>query len=144
LRKTVATAFQNSASAPAPGQEMARWMAAHLEGFDAVIAIDDFHRASDDVEVSRFVAALIARTKSQIQWILATRSTLDLPVASWLAYGDAHFVIGESDLAFLDDEALELSGCAGQPLTAQALRGVMDATSGWPVALGLALRSSTM
>ncbi len=144
LRKTVATAFQNSASAAAPGQEMARWMAAHLEGFDGVIAIDDFHRASDDIEVSRFVASLIARTKPQIQWVLATRSTLDLPVASWLAYGEAHFIVGDRDLTFRDGEALELSEVAGHALSSQALRGVMDATSGWPVALGLALRSSTV
>lgn len=144
LRKTVATAFQNSASAAAPGHEMARWMAAHLEGFDGIIAIDDFHRASEDIEVSRFVASLIARTKAQIQWVLATRSTLDLPVASWLAYGDAHFVIGDRDLTFLDDETLELSQGAGQALSARALRGVMDATSGWPVALGLALRSASV
>jgi ATP/maltotriose-dependent transcriptional regulator MalT len=144
LRKTVATAFQNSASASAPGHEMARWMAAHLEGFDGIIAIDDFHRASEDIEVSRFVASLIARTKAQIQWVLATRSTLDLPVASWLAYGEAHFIIGDRDLTFQDDEAVELSEGAGQVLSARALRGVMDATSGWPVALGLALRSASV
>ncbi len=144
LRKTVATAFQNSASAAAPGIEMARWMAAHLEGFDGIIAIDDFHRASEDIEVSRFVASLIARTKPHIQWVLATRSTLDLPVASWLAYGEAHFVIGDRDLTFLDDETLELSESGGQVLSARALRGVMDATSGWPVALGLALRSASV
>lgn len=142
LRKTVATAYQNSASAAAPGQEMARWMAAHLEGFDGVIAIDDFHRASEDIEVSRFLAALIARTKPRTQWVLATRSTLDLPVASWLAYGETHFVIGDRDLTFRDDEALALSKGVGQTLSQQALRGVMSATSGWPVALGLALRSS--
>ncbi len=144
LRKTVATAFQNSASAAAPGHEMARWMAAHLEDFEGVIAIDDFHRASDDIEVSRFVASLIARTKPLIRWILATRSTLDLPVASWLAYGDAHFVVGDRDLRFLDDETLELSRSTGQTLSARALRGVMDATAGWPVALGLALRSDSV
>ena len=143
LRKTVATAYQNSASAAAPGQEMARWMAAHLDEFDGVVAVDDFHRAGEDIEVSRFLDSLIARTKSQIQWVLATRSTLDLPVASWLAYGDAHFIIGDRDLTFLDEETLKLSEGAGQTLSAQTLRGVMDATSGWPVALGLALRSST-
>ncbi len=144
LRKTVATAFQNSASAAAPGIEMARWMAAHLEAFEGTVAIDDFHRASEDVEVSRFVASLIARTKPRVQWVLATRSTLDLPVASWLAYGEAHFVIGDRDLRFLDDEALELSQGAGQVWSPRALRGVMDATSGWPVALGLALRSTSV
>jgi ATP/maltotriose-dependent transcriptional regulator MalT len=143
LRKTVATAYQNSASAAAPGQEMARWMAAHLDEFDGVIAVDDFHRAGEDIEVSRFLASLIARTKSRTQWVLATRSTLDLPVASWLAYGEAHFIIGDRDLIFHDEEALQLSEGAGQTLTTQTLRGVMDATSGWPVALGLALRNST-
>ncbi|HEX5273895.1 MAG TPA: LuxR C-terminal-related transcriptional regulator [Candidatus Rubrimentiphilum sp.] len=144
LRKTVATAFKNSASAAAPGHEMARWMAAHLEGFDGIIAIDDFHRASDDIEVSRFLASLIARTKPNVRWVLATRSTLDLPVASWLAYGESQFVIGDRDLTFQDDETLELSESRGQVLSTRALRGVMEATSGWPVALGLALRSESV
>lgn len=144
LRKTVATAYQNSASAAAPGQEIARWMTAHLEGFDGIIAVDDFHRASEDIEISRFVAALVDRTMPQIQWVFATRSTLDLPVASWLAYGQAHFVIGDRDLAFRDDEAFELAEGLAPALSQQALRGVMNATSGWPVALGLALRSSTV
>jgi len=144
LLKTVSTASQNSASAATPGNEMARWMAAHLEGFDGISVIDDFHRASDDIEISRFVASLIARTKSRIQWFLATRSTLDLPVASWLAYGDAHFVIGDRDLTFREDEMRELSESAGGPQSEPVLRGIMDATSGWPVALSLALRSSAV
>ena len=144
LRKTVSTASQNSAASAAPGNEMARWMAAHLEAFDGIVVIDDFHRASDDIEISRFVASLIARTKLRIQWVLATRSTLDLPVASWLAYGDAHFVIGDRDLTFREDEVRELAENAGGPLADPALRGIMDATSGWPVALSLALRNSAI
>jgi len=144
LRKTVSTASQNSAASAAPGNEMARWMAAHLEAFDGIVVIDDFHRAGDDIEISRFVASLIARTKLRIQWIFATRSTLDLPVASWLAYGDAHFVIGDRDLTFREDEVRELAENAGGPLADPALREIMAATSGWPVALSLALRNSTI
>jgi ATP/maltotriose-dependent transcriptional regulator MalT len=144
LPKTVSTASQNSALAATPGNEMARWMAAHLETFEGIIVIDDFHRASDDVDISRFVASLIARTKARIQWVLATRSTLDLPVASWLAYGDAHFVIGDRDLTFREDEMRELSEHSEGPLAEPVLRGIMDATSGWPVALSLALRNSAV
>jgi ATP/maltotriose-dependent transcriptional regulator MalT len=144
LRKTVSTASQNSAASAVPGNEMARWMAAHLEAFDGIVVIDDFHRASDDIEISRFVASLIARTKTRIRWVLATRSTLDLPVASWLAYGDAHFVIGDRDLTFREDEVRELAESGGGPLADPALRGIMDATSGWPVALSLALRNSAI
>jgi len=144
LPKTVSTASQNSALAATPGNEMARWMAAHLETFEGIIVIDDFHRASDDIDISRFVASLIARTKARIQWVLATRSTLDLPVASWLAYGDAHFVIGDRDLTFREDEMRELSEHSEGPLAEPVLRGIMDATSGWPVALSLALRNSAV
>lgn len=141
LLTTVATAVQSSASATMPGIEMARWVAANIERFNGVIAVDDFHRAADDPEISRFLASLIARTKSHVQWVIATRSALDLPVASWLAYGDAHFLIGDRDLTFSHSETHDLCARTGQLFPAPALGEVIQATAGWPVALGLALRS---
>lgn len=140
LRNTVASAHQNSASSPTPGIEMARWMASHLEAFEGLIVVDDFHRATEDIHVSRFVAALVAQTTARIQWLISTRSTLDLPVASWLAYRNLDFVIGERDLTFSEEEARELSESAG--ISEEDLRAVMSVTHGWPVALGFALRDS--
>lgn len=140
LVNTVSSAHQSSASSPEPGKEMARWMAAHLKGFTGVIVLDDFHRGSDDLEISRFVAHTISQTKSRTRWMIATRSSLDLPVATWLAYGDVDSVIDDSDLAFRDDEAYALALSAG--LSETGLDGILRATAGWPVALGFALRSS--
>ncbi|HET9393069.1 MAG TPA: LuxR C-terminal-related transcriptional regulator [Candidatus Rubrimentiphilum sp.] len=142
LISTVSSAHQSSASSPEPGKEMAVWMATHLKGFNGVIAIDDFHRCSDDLEVSRFVAHMISQTKSCARWIIATRSSLDLPVATWLAYGDVDSIVDESDLAFRDDEVCELASRAG--VSEKRLESIMRATAGWPVALGFALRSSQL
>jgi ATP/maltotriose-dependent transcriptional regulator MalT len=144
LLKTISTAAQSSASAAAPGAEMARWIAANIEHFEGVIAIDDFHRAANDPEISRFVAALIGRTKSHVQWVIATRTALDIPVASWLGYGDVHFVVGDRDLTFSSAETQLLSEGTGESLSDEALREIMDATAGWPVALSLALRSAAV
>lgn len=140
MRNTVATAHQNSASSETPGIEMARWMASHLESFEGLIVIDDFHRATDDVHVSRFIATLVGQSTPRIQWLLSTRSTLDLPVASWLAYRHLDFLIGERELTFNEEEARTLSVPAG--ISETDLHAVMNVTQGWPVALGFALRDS--
>lgn len=144
LLTTVGTAAQSSSSSQAPCIEMASWAAVNIENFNGVIAIDDFHRAAGDPEISRFVAALIARTKATVQWVIATRSSLDLPVASWLAYGDVHFLVGEYDLTFSEEEALELFSRSRDAISETGLRDIMEATAGWPVALSLALRSSAL
>jgi len=140
-RKTVAGAEERSRSSKTPGIDLAMWMHAHLESFSGVIAIDDLHLTEGDAAISAFLASLIERTKGSVQWVLASRSTLDLPIGSWLAYGDMDLPIDEHDLRFTVEEAQQAAMGASE-LSEAEVREIVAMTEGWPAAIGFALRTS--
>lgn len=142
-RKTVSGAYEKSLSSKTPGADLALWMHAHLKTYTGLIAIDDLHLAEADPEISRFLVALIERTKGRARWILASRSTLDLPVGSWLAYGEMDLNVDETDLRFSMDEARQTAGAAKVRVRDEELEEILQMTQGWPTALSFALRSST-
>ncbi len=142
LRNTLAEAFDGALSATSPGTELAIWMYAHIQEYDGLVAIDDLHVAELEPEVSRFVASIIERSKTKIRWIIATRSTLDLPVASWLAYGDTGLGVDEMDLRFTYDEARSAARMAHVIVRDDELNQILALTRGWPTALAFALRST--
>lgn len=142
-RKTVSGAYEKSRSSKNPGVDLAMWMHAHIKTFTGVIAIDDLHLAEGDAEVSRFLVSLIDRTKGRARWIIASRSTLDLPVGSWLAYGDMDLNIDEQDLRFTVDEARQTAKASRVAVREEELNEILTMTEGWPTALSFALRSST-
>jgi ATP/maltotriose-dependent transcriptional regulator MalT len=139
----LAGAYERNQASPKRATDLACWMNAHLESFSGVIAIDDLHLADDDAEVTRFLASLIERSKERIRWILASRSTTGLPVASWLAYHDADLVVDEHDLQFTFGEAATTARGLGLSIRENELRDLLGLTEGWPVALSFALRTST-
>ncbi len=139
----LAGAYDRNTASPKRATELARWMHAHLESFSGVIAIDDLHLADADPEVARFLTALIERTKSSIRWILASRSTAELPVGTWLAYRDADLPVDEHDLRFTLDEARAAADRLGLTIRDEELADLLALTEGWPAALGFALRTST-
>ena len=142
LRNTLADAFERSTSAASAGIELAAWMHAHIGQYEGLIAIDDLHVAEAEPEVTKFVAALIERTKQKIRWMIATRSSLDLPVASWLAYGDMGLAVDEMDLRFTPDEARDAARMARVAVRDDELHQILELTRGWPTALTFALRST--
>ena len=106
-RKTVSGAYEKSRSSRTPGVDLAMWMHAHIKAFTGLIAIDDLHLAENDPEISKFLVSLINRTRGHVRWMIASRSSLDLPVGSWLAYGEMDLNIDEQDLKFTIEEARE-------------------------------------
>lgn len=142
-RKTVSGAFEKSDSSKTPGLDLAMWMHAHIKTFTGVIAIDDLHIAENDPEITKFLVSLIDRTKGRVRWIMASRSSLDLPVGSWLAYGDMDLSVDEQDLRFDLDEARETARASRVSVRDDELREILEMTEGWPTALGFAVRSST-
>jgi ATP/maltotriose-dependent transcriptional regulator MalT len=139
----LAGAYERNQASPKRSTDLARWMHAHLESFSGTVAIDDLHLADGDLEVARFLIALIERTKGRIHWILASRSTTGLPVGTWLAYRDADLPIGEHDLRFTPAEAREAAAALGLTIREDELTDLLALTEGWPAAMSFALRTST-
>ena len=142
-RTTLSGAYEKSRSSSTPGADLAMWMHAHIKTFTGTIAIDDLHVAENDPEVSKFLVSLIERTKGRANWIIASRSSLDLPVGSWLAYGEMDLNIDEQDLRFTIDEAREAAKRSRVGVRDEELSEILSMTEGWPTALSFALRTST-
>ena len=142
-RKTVSGAYEKSSSSNTPGADLAMWLHAHIKTFTGVVAIDDLHIAENDPEISKFLVSLIERTKGRVKWILASRSSLDLPVGSWLAYGEMDLNIDEQDLRFTMEEARQTAKASRVGVRDEELAEILSMTEGWPTALSFALRTST-
>lgn len=142
-RKTASTAYEKSCSSKTPGGDLAMWMHAHIKTFSGVIAIDDLHIGESDPEITKFIVSLIQRTQGRTRWVIASRSTLDLPVGSWLAYGEMDLNVDEQDLRFTLDEARQAAKASKVGVRDEELTDILSMTEGWPTALSFALRSST-
>ncbi|HEX4354017.1 MAG TPA: hypothetical protein VHZ95_13905, partial [Polyangiales bacterium] len=118
-------------------------MDSHLRGFAGILAIDDLHVAEADRAVAEFVVALIERSKDAIAWAIASRSTVGLPIGTWLAYGDTDLAIDERDLRFTIDEARTAARGFRLAIRNEELADLLELTDGWPTALCFALRTST-
>ncbi len=142
-RATLAGAYERNAGSDQPGADLAMWMHAHLKGHRGIIAIDDLHVAQDDREVTRFLASLIERTKGRVQWIIASRTALGLPIGTWLAYGESDLAIDEHDLKFSFEEARDAAKTFRLGVRDEELYELLNLTDGWATAMSFALRSST-
>jgi DNA-binding CsgD family transcriptional regulator len=107
------------------------------------VVIDDLHNGEGDPEISRFVAALVDRTKDGPRWLFSSRSPLQLPVASWLAYGESDLVVDAVDLRFSIDEAKQSARATRVAVRDEELEQILGLIDGWPAALTFALRTST-
>jgi len=119
--------------------ELARWMSEHLSR-EQTIVVDDLHNGADDSRTIGFLSNLIQRTMGHVRWIIASRSLLDLPVGSWLAYEKMDEPIGENELRFTVDEGL--AAAQDGAIDEAGARELLRLTSGWPVAFSIGLRSS--
>jgi len=119
--------------------ELARWMSEHLS-HEHTIVIDDLHNGAEDARSVAFLSNLIERTMDRVRWIVASRSSLDLPVGSWLAYEKMDDPIGEDELRFTVDEGL--AAAQDGTIDEAGAQELLRLTSGWPVAFSIGLRSS--
>ena len=143
LRRSLATALEGARESEAPGRDLAAWVATHIRSLDTLIVIDDLHNGESDPEISRFVAALVDRTKDGPRWLFSSRSPLQLPVASWLAYGESDLVVDAVDLRFSIDEAKQSARATRVAVRDEELEQILTLIDGWPAALTFALRTST-
>jgi LuxR family maltose regulon positive regulatory protein len=143
LRRSLATALDGARNSDAPGRDLAGWVATHIRSLDTLLVIDDLHHGEDDPEISRFIAALVDRTKGGPRWLFSSRSPLQLPVASWLAYGESDLVVDAVDLRFSIDEAKQSARATRVAVRDEELEQILGLVDGWPAALTFALRTST-
>lgn len=142
-RKTVSGAYEKSRGSKTPGHDLALWLHAHIKTYNGVIAIDDLHLVEGDPEITKFLVSLIERTRGRTRWIVASRSPLDLPFGSWLAYGEMDLMVDEKDLEFSIDEARQAARASRVSVRDEELQEILQMTEGWPTALSFALRTST-
>jgi len=124
-------------------RESAEWFAEHLKRSVCTIVVDDFHHAAVDRESVAFLVETVARTKGRISWFVTTRTDVDLPVATWMAYGVSDAPVGEDDLRFTPDEALAAAERLGGATDAREIATLRELTGGWAVALTIAFRTRT-
>ncbi|HEY5427282.1 MAG TPA: hypothetical protein VIJ77_12095, partial [Candidatus Tumulicola sp.] len=108
---------------------------------DAVI-IDGLDVVQANAELVGFLVGLIERTKSQLRWILASRSTVGLPLGTWLARGDCDLPVDADDLRCTLDEAADAAHEFGFVAEEDELADILRFTEGWPVGVNVALRAS--
>lgn len=142
-RKTLKMAYEANSASKTRGVDLAMWMHSHIKSYSGLIVIDDLHVTETDREIASFVSALIGLSRGRARWLLASRSTLDLPVGSWLAYGDMDLTVDDQDLRFTLDEARQAARAARVTVRDDELEQLLLMTQGWPTALSFALRSST-
>lgn len=126
-----------------PVRQLSDWFAEHLKNAACTIVIDDLHYAAADPASIALLADLMERTSERLKWIIAARSDVGLPVATWVAYGRMDIPIGEADLRFTTDEALATAALTNAKLDLQEIEALRQLTEGWPVALTIALRTRT-
>ncbi|HEX3463606.1 MAG TPA: LuxR C-terminal-related transcriptional regulator [Candidatus Elarobacter sp.] len=143
LRRSLATALDGARNSETPGRDLAAWVATHIRTLDTLIVVDDLHNGEGDPEISRFITAMVDRTKDGPRWLFSSRSPLQLPVASWLAYGESDLVVDAVDLRFTIDEAKQSARSTRVAVREEELEQILGLIDGWPAALTFALRTST-
>lgn len=98
------------------------------------IVLDDFH-FTQEPELIDGIWLMATSGPSQVRWLISARETPPWPIARRRAYGDVT-EIGVRDLAFTDEEAIDLLGadCEDEPFA----RLLQRRAEGWVAGLRLA------
>ena len=142
LERGLLAAYESAAAETTTARALAAWFAAQLEGCSRTVVIDDVHLILEEQSVRDFIVSLIERAPASVRWILVSRSALDLPLATWLAYGHADAPAGEEDLRIRSSEAAAIARACDVAVGAERLEELLDLTAGWPAAFIFALRAA--
>ena len=142
LERGLLGAYQSVAAGAETPVALAAWFAGQLDDCSQTIVVDNVHLALEEPSVRNFIVALIERASGALRWLLLGRSALDLPMATWLAYGHADEPIGEDDLRIRSDEAAAIASACDVALSAARIEELVALTAGWPAAFIFALRAA--
>ena len=142
LERGLLGAYESAATETDPPRALAAWFAAQLDDFSRTVVVDDLHLVLEELSVRSFILALIERAPTSVRWILLSRSSLDLPLTTWLAYGHADEPVLEGDLCIRPDEAAAIARAFDVALRPGHLEELLGLTAGWPAAFIFALRAA--
>jgi LuxR family maltose regulon positive regulatory protein len=142
LERGLLAAYERAAAENNTARALAAWFAAQLEDCSRTVVIDDLHLILEQQSLRDFIVSLIERAPPSVRWILVTRSALDLPLATWLAYGHADEPAGEEDLRIRSSEAAAIARVCDVAIGAEQLEELLGLTAGWPAAFIFALRAA--
>jgi ATP/maltotriose-dependent transcriptional regulator MalT len=124
------------------------WHDATTQGYDELLAaaasqapliiVDDLHVVAAGGPGRDAIAALVERSPVT-RWVFISRQSVGLPVATWIADGQASAPVGQRDLSLSLHEMRRAAKTLGMRVDDAAMQFVIDATDGWPVAVRFAL-----
>jgi ATP/maltotriose-dependent transcriptional regulator MalT len=144
--QAVAGAGKTTAVRAALGGLQHVWHDPKTQGIDELVAavssgsplivVDDLHviAAGDIDRIASFVGGFPAT-----RWIFVSRESVGLPMAAWVAVGQAGAPVGQRDLSLSLHEIRRAAKTLGMRVDDSAMQFVTDATGGWPVAVRFAL-----
>jgi ATP/maltotriose-dependent transcriptional regulator MalT len=118
---------------PAVGDEA---FAPSIDSDAELIVLDGVHVLDAPARTALYDAI---RTQLKTRWVLISRERGDLPVAGWIASGDAAAPVVLPDLALSQDEIEAAALAAGVRTGDTLVRFLLEQTGGWPVAVRFAL-----
>ncbi|GAC1300242.1 MAG: hypothetical protein NVSMB19_06460 [Vulcanimicrobiaceae bacterium] len=144
VAQSLAIAHERALQSPRPADVLAAWLAEHLGDARRTIVLDNFHHCEGDRDVAAFVAGAIERTRATTRWIVATRSVAELPLAVWLARGDADVPLDRAALEVGAGEAERFAEQLAPGLSASVVRRIVGATGGSIGPIVFALKCSAI
>lgn len=123
---------------PETRAHLATWCAAKVRSLREPIVFEDFEGVGDATSLL-FVRRLIESTVPQTRWVIASRTTPDLPLIAWFADGLMTVPITAEDLGFKRNEAGGLAEAMGIQIDGASLTSLVAEVGDWPLALRLSL-----
>jgi ATP/maltotriose-dependent transcriptional regulator MalT len=130
----------SSAREAASAAPVLDWIASHRPDLRLVV-VDDLHLLADDPLSLDVIVGLI-KMAPHVRWVLVSRHALPLPVATWMAYGDAAMPVGEESLGLEGSELRRLLAERGLRADVASITAIQRVTGGWPVAAQFFLRAA--
>jgi LuxR family transcriptional regulator, maltose regulon positive regulatory protein len=131
---------QAGALTEAPRHPGVRGLALALEpsGWEGVLVVDDAHHLGPDA--SGALAAWVERAPANVHTVLLARQAGALPLARWLARGEAT-VLGSDVLRMTTQEGRALLADVLPDLAPELAERLTERVEGWPAGLHLGARS---
>ena len=121
-------------------QPVIEWFQSHRPRLDLLV-VDDLHLMAAD-QVSLDVIVALVKTAPHVRWIFMSRYAVRLPIASWIAYGEASLSVGEDQLKLDDSSIRVLLKSASLRVDDVFVSAFGKITGGWPVAAQFFLRAA--
>ena len=103
------------------------------ENRSITLLLDDYHTAANE-HLDPIVQALLEQAAPWLQWVVASRTRPQWPLARWKTMGWVHEVTARE----LTLSTSETNAILGPDLSSSDLRHLHETTEGWPVAVQLA------